>query len=88
MAEGVKAYDAVAADSAVEAELRSAARIRAAYLLVDTASLDELTKRVADLAVPGNAWRNSARVRILASGPIAPVSSRKGGAILPGHCDG
>jgi hypothetical protein len=61
VAEGVKAYDAVAADQAVELELRNAARIRAAYLLVDTANVDDMTKRVADLAVPAGTWRNSAR---------------------------
>jgi hypothetical protein len=60
-AEGVKAYDAIAADATLEAELKNAARIRAGYLLVDTAALDEITRRIADLAVPAGTWRNAAR---------------------------
>jgi hypothetical protein len=58
---GVKAFDAVAADATAELELRNAARIRAAYLLVDTASREDLTARVGDLAGAGGHWRHSAR---------------------------
>ncbi len=58
---GGKVFDAIAADASVELELKNAARIRAAYLLVDTATLEELTKRVGDLAVADGAWRSSAR---------------------------
>jgi hypothetical protein len=60
-AEGVKAYDAIIADSTAALEWKTVARIRAGYLLVDTASLDELTKRVGDLAEPAGIWRHSAR---------------------------
>lgn len=59
--EAVKAYDEIAAASSAEPNLRNAARIRAALLLVDTASREEIIKRVADLGKPDNVWRNQAR---------------------------
>jgi hypothetical protein len=58
---GLKAFDAVAADAGVELELRNAARIRAAYLVVDAANLADMTARVGDLAVAGGNWRHGAR---------------------------
>jgi hypothetical protein len=58
---GVKAFDAVAADATIELELRNAARIRAAYLLVDTAKREDITTRIGDLAGAGGNWRNAAR---------------------------
>lgn len=57
----VAAYDAMAADSRVEPQLRNLARIRAGYLLVDQAELAELESRVGDLVTPEGAWRHSAR---------------------------
>jgi hypothetical protein len=61
IAAGVAAFDALAADVSVDGELRQSARIRAAMLLVDTITLDEMVKRVGDMATPANTWRNSAR---------------------------
>jgi hypothetical protein len=59
--EAVRAYDVIAGESSVEPAIRDMARIRAAYLLIDTASPDELAKRVEPLNVAGNPWRNPAR---------------------------
>jgi hypothetical protein len=58
--EAVKIYDAIAA-SADHAELRDAARIRAAFLLVDTANREEIVRRVSSLNTQGSVWRNEAR---------------------------
>lgn len=63
----VAAYDIVSADTSAAAPLRDLARVRAAYLLVDTAPLDDLQRRVGTLNAEGNPWRNSAR-EILALG--------------------
>ena len=49
------------AKSDVEPAIRDLARIRAAYLLTDTASPADLAKRVETLNVAGNPWRNLAR---------------------------
>jgi len=57
----IAAYDIVSADASAELPLKDLARIRAGYLLVDTAPLDELQKRVGALNAEGNPWRNSAR---------------------------
>ncbi|HEY7747871.1 MAG TPA: tetratricopeptide repeat protein [Aestuariivirgaceae bacterium] len=59
--QAIKEYDEIAATSSVDPNLRAAARIRAAYLLVDTAPHEEIVKRVADLNQPDNIWRNHAR---------------------------
>lgn len=59
--EAVKAYDAIAADAAVPAPLRDAARLRAAYALVDTAKPEELSGRVNTMDAAGNPWRHAAR---------------------------
>jgi hypothetical protein len=59
--EAVKTYDEIAADASIDRNLRNATRIRAAYLLVDTATHDEIVRRVSDLNTPDNAWRNEAR---------------------------
>ena len=60
-AEAVKAYDAIAADPNLDPGTRNAVRVRAAILLVDTAPVADLTKRVGDLNTPESAWRNEAR---------------------------
>ena len=52
-AEAVAAYDAVAGETGIETAVGDIARIRAAYLLADTASPAELAKRVATLNVGG-----------------------------------
>jgi len=57
----VAEYDAIAGRSGVPPLVRDLARIRAAQLLVDTASVAELNSRIGDLASTGNGWRQSAR---------------------------
>ena len=59
--DAIKAYDAIAADPSVPAPLRDAARLRAAYALVDTAKPEDLSGRVNGLDTPGNPWRHAAR---------------------------
>jgi hypothetical protein len=60
-AKGVEAYDALAADATAGPLLQGAARIRAAYLMVDTAAYQDLAARIEPLAQAGEPWRNSAR---------------------------
>lgn len=59
--EAVKLYDTVAADGAADAPLRDLARIRAALVLVDTATPGDLEARVKSLDADGNPWRHAAR---------------------------
>ena len=54
-------FDAIAADSKFSAEIRNVARLRAAMLVADTASVADLETRIGDLASTGNPWRHSAR---------------------------
>ena len=60
-AAGAAAYDAIAADSSVDAAVRDLARLRAAMLLVDSAQVAEIASRVEPLAVPSSPYRFSAR---------------------------
>ncbi|MEO1198833.1 MAG: tetratricopeptide repeat protein [Pseudomonadota bacterium] len=53
-------YDAVAADPDAEELIRQAAAIRAAYLLIDTASAEEIGARIGDQTEEGSAFRNAA----------------------------
>lgn len=57
----VAAFDAVAADSKSPAALRDIAKLRAAYILVDTGSYDDVAKRAETLSADGNPMRGSAR---------------------------
>jgi hypothetical protein len=59
--EAVAAFDSVAADSSVDVTLRDLARIRAGYLLADTAKPDELLSRLGSFDRDGQAWRHAAR---------------------------
>lgn len=56
-----KAYDALAADSALDQTLRDLAKVRAGTLLVDTASLADIQNRLEPLTAQGQAWRLAAR---------------------------
>jgi hypothetical protein len=60
-AAAVAAFDAVAADSSVAAPLRDVARLRAAYLLVDNGTYEDVAQRAETLSADGNALRHSAR---------------------------
>jgi hypothetical protein len=57
---GVAAFDAIAADTSIEGTLRDIARLRAGYLLVDTASVKEITERMQPLIGPSAPFRHSA----------------------------
>ncbi len=63
----VAIFDEVAAQERTTPVLASLARVRAGLLLVDSAPVEELRKRVGDLDVEGNPWRNEAR-EVLALG--------------------
>lgn len=57
----VSAYDAISADAAVDPALADLARIRAGYLLVDTATPDQLLTRLGKFDKDGEVWRHQAR---------------------------
>ena len=57
----VKLYDDIAADRSVGAEQEAVARIRAAGLLLDTASYAEMLQRLEQSAEPSSTFRHSAR---------------------------
>ncbi|MDR0252786.1 MAG: tetratricopeptide repeat protein [Brucellaceae bacterium] len=61
MAGAVSAFDAVAADSKAPVALRDVAKLRAAYILVDNGSYDDVAKRAEVLSADGNPMRGSAR---------------------------
>jgi hypothetical protein len=60
-AAGAAAFDALAADTSLDALQRDLAQVRAALLLVDTASLDEMRRRMEPLTGANGAFRQSAR---------------------------
>lgn len=57
----VSAFSAIAKDSSVPEAVRDAARLRAAYLLVDTGTYEQVSAEVEQLATPQSALRHSAR---------------------------
>ena len=59
--EAVAAFDAIAADTAVDASLRDLARIRSGYLLADSLKPDELISRLGAFDKEGQVWRHAAR---------------------------
>lgn len=61
MAGAVTAFDAVAVDSKAPVALRDVAKLRAAYILVDTGSYEDVAKRAETLSADGNPMRGSAR---------------------------
>lgn len=61
MVGAVSAFDAVAADNKAPVALRDVAKLRAAYILVDTGSYDDVAKRAETLSADGNPMRGSAR---------------------------
>jgi hypothetical protein len=60
-ADAVKAYDELAADASLDATLRDVAGLRAGMLLVDTAALSEMRRRLDPLTEPSRTFRHSAR---------------------------
>jgi hypothetical protein len=59
--EAAKAYDTLAADAGVGPTLQNLAKVRAGYLLVDSASYADLAAKLEPLTGPNEPWRNSAR---------------------------
>lgn len=59
--DAIKQYDAVSADTSIDENFRSIARIRAGMLLVDFGTVPEVEDRVGALAAPGAPYRGSAR---------------------------
>jgi hypothetical protein len=57
----VAAYDSIASRRGLSPLVADLARIRAALILSDTQSPEELRSRIGDLAATGNAWRHTAR---------------------------
>jgi hypothetical protein len=57
----VAAYDRIAGETSGQPLVSELATIRAAFLLVDTAKLDEMTQRLEPLAQPSGAFRHTAR---------------------------
>jgi hypothetical protein len=57
----IQAFDAIATASRTPDAIKPIARLRAALILVDTASLADLEDRIGDLAATGEPWRHSAR---------------------------
>ena len=57
----VDAFDAISADTSIDPAIRDMATLRAALLLVDTGSYEDVAKRAESLASEGNALRHSAR---------------------------
>ena len=58
---GVTAYDAIASDGSAGKVIQDFAGVRAGMLLVDSATLPEMVKRLEPLAQDGGAFRHSAR---------------------------
>ena len=58
---GVAAYDAIARTTAGEPLVSELATIRAAFLLLDTAKLDEIVQRLDPVAQPSGTFRHTAR---------------------------
>jgi hypothetical protein len=63
----VGAYDAIAADSSAGRGFQDAAALRAGMLLVDTASFDEVRRRLEPLAEPSRPFRHTAREMLVLS---------------------
>ncbi|RVH07371.1 tetratricopeptide repeat protein [Sinorhizobium meliloti] len=57
----VAAFSEIGRDTLIPAALRDAARLRAAYLLIDAGTYEQVSSEVEQLAVPQNAMRHSAR---------------------------
>lgn len=60
-ADAASAFDALASDAALSPEWRDLARLRAAFVLIDHANLDEIEKRLSPLVTPAGNFRHSAR---------------------------
>jgi hypothetical protein len=60
-ADAVKAYDELAADNSLGATLQDLAAVRAGMLMVDSAPLSDMRRRLDPASEPGRTFRHSAR---------------------------
>lgn len=60
-AAAITAFTAIGKDTSVPDVVRDSARLRAAYLLVDTGTYEQVSAEAEQIAVPNNALRHSAR---------------------------
>lgn len=58
---GLKAFDEIAADASVDASLRDAARLRAAFVASDVGDAADFARRAEPLAADGQPFRSSVR---------------------------
>lgn len=58
---GIKAYEELAGDGALGAELRELARVRSGYLAVDVTPYAELLAKIEPMTVGTQPWRHAAR---------------------------
>ncbi|KLK94822.1 hypothetical protein AA309_01040 [Microvirga vignae] len=66
--QGAAAYDALANDSGIAPLWRDLARLRAAWLRLDTVDPAKIRQALEPMAAPSNAWRHSARELLGLSG--------------------
>ncbi len=59
--EAAEIYDRIAADGAADSRLKDLARIKAALIMIDSSSLEDIRGRVGSLVDTGGPWRFSAR---------------------------
>jgi len=73
--DATKQFELLAADASLPPVLRGLARLRAATLVADTATLEELQTRLQPLVVPGGGWAGNARellgLKALKAGDVA-----------------
>jgi len=60
-ADGIKAFEALAADTSIGQVLQELARIRAGYLAVDTGSYADIAAKIEPLTAATSPWRHAAR---------------------------
>lgn len=65
--QAVAAYDEISSSSSIQPTLKNLARIKAAYLLADTAPVKELQNRLKGFDNANSPWRSSARELIAAA---------------------
>jgi len=63
----IRAFDALAADGALNANLRDVARLRAGAVAIDALPPAEAERRLAPLLAPGNVWRHHANELLAAA---------------------
>lgn len=57
----IASFQEIAKDKSVPAAVQDAAKMRAGWLLIENGSYDQVSAAVEEMAVPGNAFRHSAR---------------------------